>query len=80
MPYEEHQQAIARGTITVWRRPEGLWGVKWEPHEGLPYHVSGGATYTSKDRPRPAGFPRTYNVEEAMKWARARWGAEATGA
>jgi hypothetical protein len=75
--YEEHREQIANGTISVWRRPEGLWGVSWTPFEGLAGHVTGGAEYTSKTRPRPAGFPRKYDVAEAMSWARARWGARA---
>jgi hypothetical protein len=48
---ERHEEQVARGWISAWRRDDGVWGVSWHPYQGDPDYP--GVTYTGTNSLRP---------------------------
>ncbi len=70
-PEDYRSEQVTRGSISVWHREDGTWGVSFEPHEGDPEYP--GVTYTPEDELRPPDFPTEYDPEALMAWAKERW-------
>ncbi len=69
---EAHREQLDDGSVEVWRRDDGVWGVSWHPREGQTDYPA--TTYIGGGDLTPDDFPTEYDPEELLAWARKEWG------